>query len=103
MKPRPRQSPAGTARERSRCKTGIEKPCSDGAGPFKSGKGDQQDSEFPWLKLHARVEHKAFGLGTVLSFTGTGSMRTATFLFDVHGERTMLLAFANVNLKASHA
>ena len=105
MKPRPRQPHAGAALERPRRKAGIEKPCRDGAAAgFNSRVDDlQEDPEYPWLKLKARVEHKAFGQGTLVRLNGTGSLRTATIQFDVHGERELMLAFASVHLRASHA
>lgn len=62
------------------------------------------DFEFPWLFVGAKLEHKAFGIGVVTRLDlSQNSLRTLSIQFDGHGERTLMVCFANVHMKAHHA
>jgi len=60
------------------------------------------DPAYPWLRPDALVEHRAYGVGTVLGFKGNGSMRCAHINFP-SGPREVLVVFATVDLRAYRA
>ena len=50
------------------------------------------------IKTGDRVEHRKFGKGTVTHMEGAGSNKKATILFDLNGEKKLLLKFAKLKL-----
>ncbi|WP_245605266.1 ATP-dependent helicase [Thermonema rossianum] len=59
---------------------------------------DFQPSDIGLVVEGARVEHKKFGFGRVLTVEGSGDGKKATIQFDEVGQKTLLLKFAKLRV-----
>ena len=48
------------------------------------------------MKEGMRIEHNRFGKGVIKSLSGDSTNRTAIVLFDVFGEKKLLLNYAKI-------
>ncbi|MBL1214072.1 MAG: UvrD-helicase domain-containing protein [Ignavibacteriae bacterium] len=59
---------------------------------------DDFDQEKRSLRVGSRVTHELFGMGKILQITGSGDTQRVTIAFEEHGNKQLLVKFANLQL-----
>jgi DNA helicase II / ATP-dependent DNA helicase PcrA len=69
--------------------------------PTHQPSADFKPSDITNLIVSMKVEHPKFGFGKVQSIEENGPGKKANIIFDVHGEKTLLLSFAKLRILES--
>ena len=59
---------------------------------------DDFDQEKRSLRVGSRVTHEIFGMGKILQITGAGDTQRVSIAFEEHGNKQLLVKFANLQL-----